>query len=166
MHRQARSRTVSPAVNLTERSPSFVDIDGVDFCISLSLARRNDIILVIDNAAALLAHKDVIQFEISIRFVRDGYGGRRIGMEIPRTCQVIGLHIDIATADSDIRDSHIVNRTAGVEVHRVAFFILLRKSQAHHFTLNSVALCDIGRHFRTIAIIGSNQFIKFPEPTA
>ena len=166
LHRQARSRAVGYAVNLTECGPRFVDIDSVDFIVALSLARRNDSVFIIDNAAALLAHKDVIQLEISIRFVRDGYGGRRIGMEIPRTCQVIGLHIDIATADSDIRDSHIVNRTAGVEVHRVAFFILLRKSQAHHFTLNSATLCDICRHFLTIAIIGSNQFIKFPEPTA
>ena len=167
LHRQARSRTVSPAVNLTERSPSFVDIDGIDFCISLSLARRNDIILVIDNAAALLAHKDIVQLQISIRFVRDGYGGRRIGMEIPRTCQVIGLHIDIATADSDIRDSHIVNRTAGVEIlNDIAVCILFYQPQALHFVLYSVTLCDICRHFRTIAIIGSNQFIKFPEPIA
>ena len=167
LHRQARSRAVGYAVNLIECGPRFMDIDSVDFIVALSFARRNDIVFIIDNAAALLAHKDVIQLEISIRFVRDGYGGRRVGMEIPRTCQVIGLHIDIATADSDIRDSHIVNRTAGVEIlNDIAVFILFYQPQALHFVLYSATLCDICRHFRTIAIIGSNQFIKFPEPTA
>ena len=129
VQQQPRHRAIGSAIDFTESSPVTVDIDCVDFCISSCRAWRNDIIFIKDNAAPLLAHDDVIQFQIGIRVILDGDGWSGIGMERPRADEVISLHIDIASTGGNIGNLHIVNGTAGIDIARdIALFIPLHQS--------------------------------------
>ena len=120
--------------------------------------------------ATLCSHEDIVQFQIGVRFVRDGDGRGRVGLQIPCADEVIGLHIDIAAAGGDVRDFHIVHRTAGVDICRnFAACILLHQPQACHLVLYSGTLCDIGCHHRNVfssTVIGGNQFVQLFQTRA
>ena len=177
-HFQRRRFAIGYAVNLTETSDTctaLVAIHFVDFLVPLDRTRRNDGILkmrskaAIDNLTTLLAHQDIVQFQIRVRFVFDGNRGSGIGMEYPCTDEVISFHIDIATAGSDVRNLHIIDRATGAEIGRnFAVGILFHQPLRLHLILDSCALRNITCHYRSIrcAVIGGNQFVQLLQAFA
>ena len=174
VHQKICRLAVGYAVDFVEaRVTLSSDIDFVDLRVPFGHVRRNDVInAIIGNPSALLAHQDIVQPQIGVRLVGDGDTGGGIGPKIPRAYEFIGRHIDIAAAGGDIRDFHIVNRTAIACIDVFAVRILLHKPQPHHVVLDSLTLGNIGRHhfgaaiLSILSVIGGNQFVQFHKPCA
>ena len=148
-----------------------VDIDFIDFRVPLTHVRRNNIIdAIIGNFATLFSHEDIVKLQIGVRCILDGDTGSGIGLQIPRSDEVISRHVDIAAACGDVRNLHIIDGTAGTDIYRLASGILLRKPQTFHVTFDSITFREIGRHhlgaaiFLVFPIICFNQSIEFLPP--
>ena len=144
LHQKSCRFPVRYAVNLAELRPVCFDIDAVDFGVAPGCVRRDGFI-IINDLAALLAHKDIVQLQIGIGFVCDGDAGGCVGTKVPRAGKVIGRYIDIAAAGGNIRNFHKIYGTTGAGIDVLPLIILLRQPQAYHVVLDSVPFGHVGR---------------------
>ena len=161
LYQKACRFAVGYAVYFLKICPVSFDIDAVDFGVSLGCVRRNGFGIVND-LASLLAHKDVVQFQIGVRLVCDGDAGRCVGAQIPRAGEVVRRHVDIAAAGGDVRDLHKIYGAASAGIDVVPLIILLRQPQTYHIVLDSGALGYIGRQqIRICPVVGLDHFVQF-----
>ena len=162
LHQEACRFAVRYAVNFPEARPVCLDVDAVDLGVALACPRRDDVVLIVDNLAALLAHQDIVQPQIGVGIVRDGDAGGCVGAQAPRAGEVIRRHIDIAAAGGDVRDFHKVYGAAGAGIDVFPLVILLRQSQTDHVVLDPFALGDVGRQqTRVCPVVGLDHFVQF-----